>query len=71
VTIESALVMSPETIAVINDNNYRFSIGRRVIAKEPDEQRFHLHQASQEALLSRRRLLLETSTSRAGYPRLH
>lgn len=36
-TIESVLVMSPDTIALINDNNYPFSIGRHVGQKAPDD----------------------------------
>lgn len=36
-TIESVLVMSPDTLAVINDNNYPFSIGRHVGQKLPDD----------------------------------
>lgn len=36
-TIESVLVMSPDTIAVINDNNYPFSIGRHLGTKLPDD----------------------------------
>jgi glycerophosphoryl diester phosphodiesterase len=39
-TIESVLVMSPDTIAVINDNNYPFSIGRHVGTKLPDDNDF-------------------------------
>lgn len=39
-TIESVLVMSPDTIAVINDNNYPFSIGRHVGSKLPDDNDF-------------------------------
>jgi glycerophosphoryl diester phosphodiesterase len=40
VTIESVLVMSPDTIAVINDNNYPFSIGRHVGTQLPDDSDF-------------------------------
>lgn len=36
-TIESVLVMSPDTIAIINDNNYPFSIGRHMGAKLSDD----------------------------------
>ncbi|HYP91238.1 MAG TPA: esterase-like activity of phytase family protein, partial [Polyangiaceae bacterium] len=36
-TIESVLVMSDDTLAIINDNNYPFSIGRHVGAKLPDD----------------------------------
>jgi glycerophosphoryl diester phosphodiesterase len=36
-TIESVLVMSPDTIAIINDNNYPFSVGRHVGAKLSDD----------------------------------
>jgi glycerophosphoryl diester phosphodiesterase len=36
-TIESVLVMSPDTLAVLNDNNYPFSIGRHVGQKLPDD----------------------------------
>jgi glycerophosphoryl diester phosphodiesterase len=36
-TIESVLVMSPDTLAIINDNNYPFSIGRHVGAKLSDD----------------------------------
>lgn len=39
-TIESVLVMSPDTIAVINDNNYPFSVGRHVGSKLPDDNDF-------------------------------
>ena len=39
-TIESVLVMSPDTIAVINDNNYPFSIGRHMGTKLPDDNDF-------------------------------
>jgi glycerophosphoryl diester phosphodiesterase len=39
-TIESVLVMSPDTIAVINDNNYPFSIGRHVGSQQPDDNDF-------------------------------
>ncbi|MGA9524419.1 MAG: glycerophosphodiester phosphodiesterase family protein, partial [Myxococcaceae bacterium] len=37
VTIESIAVLSPTRLAVINDNNYPFSVGRFVAAGEPDE----------------------------------
>ena len=40
VTIESILVMSPDTIAIINDNNYPFSIGRHTGLKLPDDNDF-------------------------------
>jgi len=40
VAIESVLVMSPDTIAVINDNNYPFSIGRHMGTKLPDDNDF-------------------------------
>jgi glycerophosphoryl diester phosphodiesterase len=36
VTIESIVVLSPTRIAVLNDNNYPFSVGRHVQAGEPD-----------------------------------
>ncbi|MGC4066383.1 MAG: esterase-like activity of phytase family protein [Polyangiaceae bacterium] len=36
-TIESILVMSPDVIALVNDNNYPFSIGRHVGSKQPDD----------------------------------
>lgn len=36
-TIESVLVMTPDTLAIINDNNYPFSIGRHVGAKLSDD----------------------------------
>jgi len=39
-TIESVLVMSPDTIAIINDNNYPFSVGRHVGAKLSDDNEF-------------------------------
>lgn len=39
-TIESVLVMSPDTLAIINDNNYPFSIGRHMGAKLPDDNDF-------------------------------
>ncbi len=39
-TIESVLVMSPDTIAVVNDNNYPFSVGRHVLSKLPDDNDF-------------------------------
>ncbi len=39
-TIESVLVMSPDTIAVINDNNYPFSIGRHLGKQLPDDNDF-------------------------------
>ena len=39
-TIEGVLVMSPDTIAVINDNNYPFSIGRHMGTKLPDDNDF-------------------------------
>ncbi len=39
-TIESVLVMSPDTIAIINDNTYPFSIGRHMGAKAPDDNEF-------------------------------
>jgi glycerophosphoryl diester phosphodiesterase len=39
-TIESVLVMSPDTIAIINDNNYPFSIGRHMGAKLSDDNEF-------------------------------
>ena len=32
--------MSPDTIAIVNDNNYPFSIGRHVGAKLPDDNDF-------------------------------
>jgi glycerophosphoryl diester phosphodiesterase len=37
VTIESVLVMAPDVIAIVNDNNYPFSIGRHVGAKLSDD----------------------------------
>ena len=37
VTIESIAVLSPTRIAVVNDNNYPFSVGRYAQAGEPDE----------------------------------
>jgi glycerophosphoryl diester phosphodiesterase len=36
-TIESVLVMSRDVIAIINDNNYPFSVGRHVGSKQPDD----------------------------------
>ena len=36
-TIESVLVMAPDTIAIINDNNYPFSIGRHMGQQQPDD----------------------------------
>ncbi|HEY5959421.1 MAG TPA: esterase-like activity of phytase family protein, partial [Polyangiaceae bacterium] len=39
-TIESVLVMSPDVIALVNDNNYPFSIGRHVGTKAPDDNDF-------------------------------
>jgi len=39
-TIESVLVMSPDTLAIVNDNNYPFSIGRHVGANLPDDNDF-------------------------------
>ena len=42
VTIESVLVMGPDLLAVVNDNNYPFSIGRHVGAAAPDDMEFIL-----------------------------
>jgi glycerophosphoryl diester phosphodiesterase len=39
-TIESVLVMSPDTLAIVNDNNYPFSIGRHVGARLSDDNDF-------------------------------
>jgi glycerophosphoryl diester phosphodiesterase len=39
-TIESVLVMSPDTLAIINDNNYPFSVGRHMGAKLSDDNEF-------------------------------
>ena len=39
-TIESVLVMSPDVIAIVNDNNYPFSIGRHAGSKQPDDSDF-------------------------------
>lgn len=39
-TIESILVLSPDTIALVNDNNYPFSIGRHVGTSLPDDNDF-------------------------------
>ena len=39
-TIETVLVMAPDVIAVINDNNYPFSVGRHVGANLPDDNDF-------------------------------
>lgn len=36
-TIESVLVMSPDTLAIVNDNNYPFSVGRHLGQKLPDD----------------------------------
>lgn len=36
-TIESVLLMSPDTVALANDNNYPFSVGRHVGQKLPDD----------------------------------
>lgn len=36
----SVLVMSPDVIALVNDNNYPFSIGRHVGSKQPDDSDF-------------------------------
>lgn len=37
VTIESVLVLGPDVLAVLNDNNYPFSIGRHVGQGQPDD----------------------------------
>jgi glycerophosphoryl diester phosphodiesterase len=39
-TIESVLLISPDTLAIVNDNNYPFSIGRHLGAKAPDDNDF-------------------------------
>jgi glycerophosphoryl diester phosphodiesterase len=39
-TIESVLVMSSDTLAIVNDNNYPFSIGRHVGARLSDDNDF-------------------------------
>jgi glycerophosphoryl diester phosphodiesterase len=40
VTIESVIVLSPDTIGVLNDNNYPFSVGRHVGTGAPDDNEF-------------------------------
>ena len=44
VTIESVVVLGPRTLAVMNDNNYPFSIGRHAGAGLPDDNEFILIQ---------------------------
>lgn len=42
ITIESLLVIDPQTLAVINDNNFPSSVGRHVGTKQPDDSEFVL-----------------------------
>jgi glycerophosphoryl diester phosphodiesterase len=42
VTIESVFVLGHDTIGVVNDNNYPFSIGRHVGTRQPDDNEFIL-----------------------------
>jgi len=41
-TIESVLVMAPDRIAVVNDNNYPFDFGRHVGIRVPADNEFIL-----------------------------
>jgi len=40
VTIESLVVLGPNKIGVLNDNNYPFSVGRHVGSDQPDDNEF-------------------------------
>ena len=42
VTIEDVVVLGPDLLGVINDNNYPFSVGRHVGAGQPDDTEFVL-----------------------------
>jgi glycerophosphoryl diester phosphodiesterase len=42
VTIEDVVVIDENTLGVLNDNNYPFSIGRHVGSKQPDDNEFML-----------------------------
>ncbi len=42
VTIEDVVVIDKQTLGVINDNNYPFSVGRHVGSKQPDDSEFIL-----------------------------
>lgn len=40
VTIEDVVVLDEKTLGVLNDNNYPFSVGRHVGARQPDDNEF-------------------------------
>ena len=42
VTIESIVVIDPQTIGVLNDNNFPMSVGRHMGSKQPDDNEFVL-----------------------------
>ncbi len=59
VTIESVVVLSRNKIAVMNDNNYPFSIGRHVGAGLPDDNEFITIQLDQPLGIAGKRAQLE------------